>query len=383
MVLNAGDKITFQAQHLSQLLEALTTKGYRVIGPTLRQQAIVYDQITTIADLPAGWTDEQAGGSYRLKKSGNEAYFNFNISPHTWKKFLSPPEVRLWAATQSASGFSLEQSEEAQPKLAFLGVHPCELQALAILDRVFMQDQFVDPVYQSRREGLFIVALNCTQAGETCFCLSMQTGPQARAGFDLALTEIVTDNEHYFVMEVGSASGAEVASGLDYLPASPAQLEAADNAVQQAAQHMGRQLDTDGLKELLYRNYEHPHWSQVAERCLTCGNCTMVCPTCFCTSIEDTTDLSDTQAERWRKWDSCFTIDFTYLHGGKIRYSPRSRYRQWLTHKLATWQDQFGSFGCVGCGRCISWCPVGIDLTAEVKVLKENDMAIRSGDLNV
>ena len=133
---------------------------------------------------------------------------------------------------------------------------------------------------------------------------------------------------------------------------------------------MGRSLDQEGLKELLYENRNHPRWDDVADRCLSCANCTMVCPTCFCTTVEDSTDLTGDTAERVRRWDSCFTMDFSYIHGGAVRKSVKSRYRQWMTHKLGTWQDQFGSSGCVGCGRCITWCPVGIDITEEVAAMR-------------
>ena len=150
---------------------------------------------------------------------------------------------------------------------------------------------------------------------------------------------------------------------------------AADVVVARAAQRMGRELQIDGLHDLLLRNLEHPRWDEVAARCLACGNCTMVCPTCFCTSVDDITDLSGDSAERVRRWDSCFTMMFSHLHGGSVRTSARSRYRQWLTHKLAAWIDQFGSSGCVGCGRCITWCPAGIDLTEEVRAVRQSDGA--------
>jgi formate hydrogenlyase subunit 6/NADH:ubiquinone oxidoreductase subunit I len=143
--------------------------------------------------------------------------------------------------------------------------------------------------------------------------------------------------------------------------------------VANAAAQMGRVMDTSDIKELLYRNYEHPRWDNVAGRCLTCANCTNVCPTCFCTTVEDVTDLTGQQAERRRRWDSCFTMDFSYIHGGSIRASTKSRYRQWMTHKLATWIDQFGTSGCVGCGRCITWCPVGIDITEEVAAIRAGE----------
>jgi Fe-S-cluster-containing hydrogenase component 2 len=131
-------------------------------------------------------------------------------------------------------------------------------------------------------------------------------------------------------------------------------------------------MDTTGIRDLLYTNFDHPRWDNVAQRCLTCANCTMVCPTCFCTTVEDVSDVTGSHAERWRKWDSCFSQNFSYIHGGSVRSSAKSRYRQWMTHKLASWIDQFGSSGCVGCGRCITWCPVGIDITEEVRAIRES-----------
>jgi Fe-S-cluster-containing hydrogenase component 2 len=134
------------------------------------------------------------------------------------------------------------------------------------------------------------------------------------------------------------------------------------------------------LRTLLIDSRESAHWQDVADRCLTCGNCTMVCPTCFCTTTEDTTDLTGQRTERSQRWASCFELDFSYLHGGSVRVSGESRYRQWITHKLSSWHDQFGNSGCVGCGRCIAWCPTGIDITAEVAALAAEQSAATDGE---
>jgi len=176
-------------------------------------------------------------------------------------------------------------------------------------------------------------------------------------------------------VEVGTARGAEILDGVPCKEASSEQLAAAKRVVAKTAAHMGRRMDTTDIKALLYRNYEHPRWDNVAARCLNCANCTMVCPTCFCTTVEDVTDLTGDSTERWRKWDSCFTMDFSYIVGGSVRASALARYRQWMTHKLATWIDQFGTSGCVGCGRCITWCPVAIDITEEVRAIRESEPA--------
>ncbi len=373
--LTIGDHAVIAVPHLQELLAALHKRGYQVVGPTIGDGAIVYDELDTTADLPVGWTDEQDGGTYRLKKRPDQALFGYAVGPHSWKKYLLPPTVRLWQAQRQGSSVQIVPERETPPKLAFIGVRSCELHAIAVQDKVFVQGSYVDPTYQGRREAVFIVAVNCGQAGGTCFCVSMKTGPQATFGFDLAVTEVLNAEQHYFVVEVGTPLGAEILQEIPHQPATAEARQAAGAIVAQTATQMGRTLDTTDIKPLLYRNYEHPRWEEVAARCLTCANCTMVCPTCFCTTTEDVTDLTGEHAERWRTWDSCFNVDFSYIHGGSVRSSPKGRYRQWLTHKLATWIDQFGTSGCVGCGRCITWCPVAIDITEEVRAIRDSDGA--------
>jgi Fe-S-cluster-containing hydrogenase component 2 len=207
----------------------------------------------------------------------------------------------------------------------------------------------------------------------------MKTGPKADHGFDLCLTEVLNESVHCFLVEVGSDRGAEVMSELQRLEATTSEIDVALAIVENTAATMTKSMNTTNIKALLQENLDHVRWDVVAGRCLSCVNCTMVCPTCFCHTVEDTTDLSGNHAERWRKWDSCFMIEFSYIHGGSIRTSPRSRYRQWLTHKLANWIDQFGTSGCVGCGRCITWCPVGIDITEEVRALRESTTSRQAG----
>ena len=355
---------------LQVLIQLLAGDGYAVIGPIRRDDAIVYDRMSGITDLPAGWTDDQGPGHYALVRRGDDALFGYAVGPDAWKRFLHPPVETLWRAQREGDTFTLAAPRAPAPRYAFLGVRACDLRAIAIQDRVFCEGAYTDRSYADRRRNAFIVAVHCGGVGGNCFCASMGCGPRVDAGFDLALTELVDPAPHRFLIEVGSEAGAAMLARLDSEEATSSDLDLAESVFKRAASQMGRHIDTRGLKELLQTQPHHPRWDEVAARCMACGNCTMACPTCFCTTIEDHGSIDGSSAERVRTWDSCFTLDFSFIHGGSVRQSAGSRYRQWLTHKLAHWIDQFGVAGCVGCGRCITWCPVGIDLTEEVAALR-------------
>jgi ferredoxin len=366
---------TLRRDDFDLLLAELSGAGYEVIGPRVTAGAIELGPLSSAAERPVGVMDEQDGGSYRLAERGDGALFGFSTGPQSWKRFLHPPVLKLWSSKRGRGGgvrFEAE-SEEVRPR-AFLGVRSCDLHAIAALDDALLNIEHPDEGYRARREAAFIVALNCSRAGGTCFCVSTNTGPKAESGYDLALTEVVDDHEHYFVIESGTGSGERIADALGAPTATEAELERAARVVDSTAREMGRELETEGLAELLQRNLEHPRFDEVSERCLSCGNCTSVCPTCFCTDVEDVVDLAGEEAEHRRRWDSCFTLDFSHVHGGSVRTSVASRYRQWMTHKLSTWTEQFdNSTGCVGCGRCITWCPVAIDITEEAAAIRATD----------
>ncbi|MGD0382471.1 MAG: 4Fe-4S dicluster domain-containing protein [Thermoguttaceae bacterium] len=358
---------------LDELISTLLKEGYTVLGPAIIEGAVSLQPIQSAADLPKGIKDDQDGGKYRLVEGDPELNFEYVVGPQGPKRHFFPSNLQLFQFHVAKNRFDLDAGPPQVPKLAFLGVRPCELAAIKVQDRVFgMGDPGVfrcesEPWYMQSRQESLMIAVNCNRPGGTCFCASWGTGPKAADGFDLALTEL----HEGFVVDVGSKRGSALAEKLPIREPSGAELELADLKLERAREHMGRRLDTDGLKELLDQSIGFPEWDDVAKRCLSCGNCTMVCPTCFCCTVTDATDLSGEKITRTRQWESCYTHQFTYTPAGPERNTIRGRYRHWMRHKLCTWWDQFNMSGCVGCGRCITWCPVGIDLTEESKRLRE------------
>jgi ferredoxin len=349
---------------LDALVEALIADGYRVVGPTMRDDAIVLAELDSGAQLPAGWGVDVAPGRYRLRRRADAAVFAHSAGPQSWKQFLHPPRQRL-VSCENGAGFEPDAAQAV--RYAFLGVRGCDLAAIATLGTVLGGTAS----FAKRRKGLLVIAAGCTEPGGVCFCASMGTGPAPGPGYDLSLTERIDAEGHRFLVDIGTDEGARVLASVVSHVATDAEVDGARAAVADAADRMGREMPAVDLRALLRDSRDSPRWHDVAQRCLTCANCTMVCPTCFCTTTEDVTDLTGEHAERWQRWASCFELDYSYLHGGSVRVSGESRYRQWITHKLSTWYDQFGSSGCVGCGRCIAWCPVGIDITAEAAALAD------------
>jgi ferredoxin len=356
---------------LDALVAALVAQGRTVVGPTLRDGAIVLSELTSANALPYGWGVELDAGRYRLATREDGAAFAHSAGPQSWKSYLHPSRERLWSADRTPQGrVAFTAHEPEPPSYAFLGVRPCDLRAIAIQDHVLTDGRYEDTGYKKRRRRALLIAAECTEPGATCFCVSMGGGPAAGPGYDLALTEVIDDEGHRFLVRVGSAEGARLIEQVPHRTADLVTEAAARESVDAARDRMGRSMPPVDLRALMGASLDAERWNDIAQRCLTCGNCTMVCPTCFCTTTEEVTDLTGDHTERWQRWDSCFDLDFSYLHGGPVRSTPRSRYRQWLTHKLSTWHDQFDTSGCVGCGRCIAWCPAGIDITEEVAALE-------------
>jgi sulfhydrogenase subunit beta (sulfur reductase) len=354
-----------EREHFQTLIDILTGEGYRCLGPQVRDGAIIMDELTDAAQLPVGIHDQQTPGTYQLNHSDSTRWFAWANGPQALKPLLFAPRETLWRAERDEQGkINFIQSHGKAQKTAVFGVRSCDLAGMRVQDGVLLQDQYRDDLYAARRESLFTVAVNCSHPAETCFCAATGDGPTAEEGYDLLLTEL----DEGFLINAGSEAGEKVLARLPLDRTSDQQYFDAGQQAIQAAEMQTRKLPAN-VDQVLLNNLDHGRWQEVAQRCLSCGNCTMVCPTCFCHREVEQPELDGSATEHLREWDSCFTEGHSYIHGMVIRKETEKRYRQWLTHKLATWVQQFGNSGCVGCGRCIAWCPVGIDLTEEANAI--------------
>jgi NAD(P)H-flavin reductase/Fe-S-cluster-containing hydrogenase component 2 len=352
---------------LERFIGAIRAGDRAVIGPTVGDGAIVLKEIKSVAELPAGTGVVDAPGRSRLVRRTDSRLFDYPVGPTSWKAWTFPPRTTqaAWALDDRGQLHLRPVTDEAVEPTAFLGVRACEIAALRIQDRVLLGGPAKDPDYAARRGDNLIVAVECAVAGATCFCTSMGTGPELTEGFDLALSEL----DDGFVVRVGTDAGAAVIETLELAPATGEELASAAASVARVRRTMGKPLPIAGMPERLMAAPDHPRWAEVADRCLACANCTLVCPTCFCTSVGQRSELDGQAATTERRLDSCFTLEFAKVAGGNFRTRREDRYRQWLTHKFGTWWEQFGSSGCVGCGRCIAWCPVGIDVRQELMAI--------------
>ncbi len=360
-----------QREQLQQLLDQIIALGYELYGPQVRDGAVVLDRLQQVDQLPVGVVSEQSPARYRLHKGNHSRYFDYAATAQGLKPWLFKPEENLWRMRRDTQGhLHFDTTLPRNTRRAFLGVRACDLAGLALQDQHFLASDGCDPHYQTRRSDLLLIAVTCTISADSCFCAATGDGPKPNDGYDVQLTEL----DDGFLCSSLNDAGHNLLSSLDTSLADKEHINEANKRIVQAVANQQRHLpDTQTVYQRLSQGGEHPRWQEIARRCLSCGNCTAVCPSCFCHRQRDVAELraesEEQHSEHIREWDSCFNPDHSYIHGITLRADIASRYRQWLTHKLAWWQDQYGRMGCSGCGRCITWCPAAIDITEEVEAL--------------
>lgn len=338
----APDMVVLSGELWQEFLE-LVTGQYKVIGPVRRGSEHVFAHIKDPHEI-------------------DMAYVTTILPPK--KVFHQPFQVLFSFDTEEGT---LAEAESGEEKVVW-GIHPCDVHAIAILDKVY-GIEYPDPYYLRNRENTIIVAKNCTEIGENCFCLSMGTGPALRSGYDLLLTDL----GGRYLVEVGTERGRKLLSGLELVPAPRVVLVEKEKRLSQARQKFKKRMVTQGIQELLEENFRHPIWEELMRECLACGSCTMVCPTCFCYNVVDKMDLDLKTGRRQREWDSCMLLEYAQVAlGQNFRRDRDARIKQRMYHKLLYYEPQFGTLGCVGCGRCISACVKRIDITDVVSRLAES-----------
>ena len=357
-------------QHFQQLIDALLADAWTCIGPVVRNDVIEFHEFTHVDELPRGVEDRQSPGHYELIQAEHNRYFSWASTSQTVKPLTFAPYEPLWRCSRSDTGeLVFETHQHEPPAIAVLGIHACDLAALKLQRQHFVDKAPPDDAFKARDDRLFIIAVECSHAADTCFCASTGDGPNVRDGYDIVLHEL----DDGFLVRSGSKRGDAILDNCTLQDIRDLQMAQAAKQTETVIQRQQRSLPAGDVPQRLMHNLQHSHWHDIAQRCLACGNCTAVCPTCFCHQQHDDYDITAGTSTHSREWSSCFTHDHGYLAGFNLRSQIDHRYRQWLTHKFASWHDQYGRSGCTGCGRCITWCPVGIDVTRELAVLCDDE----------
>ncbi|MBS7611619.1 4Fe-4S dicluster domain-containing protein [Candidatus Bathyarchaeota archaeon] len=327
---------------LQRLLDEFTKHGYTVYGPIVKGKSWVFSKVSSIRELDLNYTR--------------------TILPP--KKLLHPVKNRIFDFKLN-DGFEVFESCNVK-NIVIFGIHPCDLRAIEKLDEFFSQHP-EDVCYEARRKRTLIVGLTCNAVDEKCFCNSLGTGPEASTGFDILITQI---SDGFFLVEVGSSKGLDILKTLDLAEAKPEHFEAKRKHIEHLKSSFTKTADFEGLATLAKDKLDHKIWVETAERCLSCGNCSMVCPVCYCFDLYDSLDLTLKEGVRIMELDSCQLLEYAEVAlGGNFRKERSQRLRHWLLCK-------FGAAGgstytsCIGCGRCIVYCPANIDLTEIAHVLK-------------
>ena len=308
---------------------------------------------------------------YREIDSAKEAVLDFYNSRRSPKEFFFPQSEVLFSYRYEGKELALEEAADEPKKAVIFGMRPCDVRGVLQLDNVFiagdpkLEDDLKDAHYSQKREDTTILALGCSSPRSTCFCTSLGGGPCAREGADALFVDVGKS----YVIELLSPKGEALFAGSGLPQADEEDQKLVVELTKKAEAAIESRVETEGLSELkLTEIFESPFWDKVHEKCLGCGICTYLCPTCSCFDVVD--EKSDSGGERVRIWDTClFPLYSLQASGFNPRPTGKGRMRQRVLHKYKYALDTYDEISCVGCGRCVVRCPVNLDIRQVVNDL--------------
>ena len=323
--------VALDKKNLKKFVGAMLKQG-KALGPVATENGTVLGELTAKSDIVLD-------------------YGNFKLPPK--REFFPQCEV----ITRFDGTKVSEEPVRGQASVIF-GVRPCDAQALAYLDKVFSDETYTDPYYQTRRDGALVISLACSEPGEACFCTATGGGPGATTGADIA----AFSQSASVLLEAVSKKGESFLKKNTGLFREPTKKELQNKKTQgsEYAKRLSR-VDVSGAPKALEKRNDSRFWDEIAETCLSCGACTFLCPTCHCFDLYE--EKRGSASARIRLHDACTFPSFTREASG---HNPRAgkgdRMRQRVMHKFSYAPENFGTVFCVGCGRCVVHCPSNIDI---------------------
>ena len=295
---------------------------------------------------------------FKPVQKGTTFLTTFANTKNAPKNFMFPRSELLLKYTRTPKGVQFASDAPEAQRTVLFGARPCDARSFALLDMLFDQEKWKDPYYIDKRAKTTVIALACAHPPyASCFCTSVGGSPTSSDGADILLTDL---GENYLA-EFITEKGAKLLSYFGDSKADKAADKAKEKIAGESAGEIKVKIPAKEIKPWLDANFEHPFWATIHQKCLACGTCTYLCPTCHCFDISD--EMKGADGKRIRNWDSCMFPLFTKeTSGHNPRSSQKERWRQRAMHKFRYYVDNFGAIACVGCGRCVMYCPVNIDI---------------------